>query len=77
MSNSASFVVFVHKHYAVPLATHFANVHGTTTTANVTITAHTSPQPVVIEKVVQNATIMVASYSYDGIVHTDSYWSDS
>ena len=76
MSNSASFVVFAHQRAARTAFQRFSDIVGSNTSTAVTLTAHTVPQAVFIEKTAPSFTVHVATYSYDGVIHTDSYWSD-
>ena len=76
MSNSASFYVFTHARTQRTAAQRFSDIVGSNTSTAVTVTAHTSPQPLFIEKSAPLFNIRTASYSYDGVIHTDSFWAD-
>lgn len=74
---------FVHKHVALTATQHAAQLLPASTSTAVTVTAHTTPTPLFVTKVAlttQTGTgwgVLTQAYSYDGIIHTESYISDT
>lgn len=73
----------VHKHVALTATQHTAQLlHTTPTSTAVNLTSLTTPTPVFRTVVkVTSATgtgwgVLLSAYSYDGIIHTESYISD-
>lgn len=75
--------VFVHKHVSLTATQHTAQLlHTSPVSTAVNLTSATTPTPVFRTVVkVTNATgtgwgILTSGYSYDGVIHTESYISD-
>lgn len=70
--------VITHAHTTLPLMTLVNNIRGVSVSTAVTETSHSHYGITLVTTKPQSAhfTIQVFSYSYDGVIHTDSYISD-
>lgn len=73
---------FLHRHVALTHTQQLANIFPASTSTAVSVTAKTTPTALFITKVATvNSTgsgygILTQAYSYDGVLHVDSFRSD-
>lgn len=75
--------IIKHQHQPETLAAHVSAILGVTTSTAVLVTAHSVPaaaHPFIVTTAISAGAIgwgvKVATYSYDGVIHTESYRSD-